>query len=260
MRVLNLGPGLGATLLCLGIAAPASALIDADAGGRATVREFTGYAYDQKSSALLYTERHRQELQGNRLLRSKVMYTDPQGKVIARKTLDYSANPYAPQFRTEDLRTGSIEAGAFVDSQYTVSFRARHKENLRTRRLGEVKKLVADAGFDSYVRARMHELLKGHDVHFEFAVPSRLESIAFRAAPMGTELKDGRELLRIRAEVDNALLRLFVSPIFLGYDIKTGDLIEYIGLSNLDDSKGDKYRVRILYPGGQKSGGTAGGS
>lgn len=243
----------GVALLCLSVLAPAQALIKTDEEGLPSSREFIGYAYDQKTGTLLYTERHRQEFTGTRLLRGSVVYTNPQGKLIARKTLDYSADPYAPKFRTEDLRTGGEEAGEFLDQKYTVSFRTGKKESLRTRSLGELEKLVADAGFDSYVRARMHELLKGDDVHFNFVVPSRLDAINFRAAPMGVERKDGRELLRIRVETDNALLRLFVSPGFIVYDINTGELMEYVGLSNLDDSDTNKYRVRIVYPNGQKA-------
>ncbi|MGH8529547.1 MAG: hypothetical protein ACRETN_06865 [Nevskiales bacterium] len=242
----------GAALLSVSLVAPAQALIKADEEGVPNSREFLGYAYDQKTGALLYTERHQQEYQGTRLVRGTVVYDNPQGELIARKTLDYSANAYAPKFRTEDLRTGGIEAGEFRNGEYTVSFRASQRSEQHTRGLGEQKRLVADAGFDTYVRARMHELLKGDDVHFNFVVPSRLESVNFRAAPMGVERRDGRELLRIRIETDNALLRLFVSPGFIVYDVSTGELLEYVGLSNLDDSDANKYRVRILYPHGQK--------
>ncbi len=258
---------VGAVSLWLAVVAPTQALINTEDGGLPGGRQFVGYAYDQKDGKLLYIERHRQELEGSKLLRASVIYTDPKGRVIARKSLDYRANPYAPNFQTEDLRFGGIEAGEFLDRRYSVSFRAGSKGDIRSRRLDEVKGLVADAGFDNYVRARMHDLLKGEDVHFNFVVPSRLESIQFRAAPMGIERNKERELLRVRIETDNALLRLFVAPGFLLYDVNTGELMEYVGLSNLDDGKVNKYRVRILYPNGQKpaahglpAANTAGGS
>lgn len=247
--------------------APADALIKTDDGALPGGREFIGYAYDQKDGKLLYIERHKQELKGSKLLRGSVTYTDPAGKVIARKSLDYRSNPYAPKFQIEDLRSGGFEAGEFLDHKYTIRFRGDRKAELRSRSLDQVKGLVADAGFDNYVRARMHELLRGAPVHCSFVVPKRLESYSFRAAPMGVEHKGGRDLLRIRIEIDNALLRLFVAPVFLVYDVNSGELMEYVGLSNLDDAAASKYRVRTLYPNGQKpgaedlpGGSTAGGS
>lgn len=242
----------GAALLWFAALAPVHALIKTDDSALPGGREFIGYAYDQKDGKLLYIERHRQELSGSKLLRGSVIYTDPSGKVIARKSLDYRSNPYAPKFQTEDLRFGSLEAGEFRDQRYNVSFREGRKSDLRSRNLDDVGGLVADAGFDNYVRARMHDLLKGEDVHFNLVIPSRLESIQFRAAPMGLERSNDRELLRVRIETDNALLRLFVSPGYLLYDINSGELMEYVGLSNLDDESVTKYRVRILYPNGQK--------
>ena len=257
----------GAILVALAVQRPAAALIKSEDSGLPHTREFVGYAYDQKNGALLYVERHRQEFLGSKLLRGSVVYSDPKGTVIARKTLDYRSNPYAPSFQTEDLRSGGVEAGEFLERKYKVRFRERGKHGMRSRNLDGVKALVADAGFDNYVRARMPDLLRGEDVHFNFVVPSRLEVLHLRAAPMGVERGRDRELLRVRVETDNALLRLFVSPGYLLYDINSGELMEYIGLSNLDDEQVNKYRVRILYPNGQQPGAggpppasTAGGS
>ena len=51
-----------------------------------------------------------------------------------------------------------------------------------------------------------------------------------------------------RMEPANYILRQIMDPIVLTYEKSTKRLIKYEGISNLNDNKGKRYIVSIVYP------------
>ncbi|MBT4499469.1 MAG: hypothetical protein HOC74_17195 [Gemmatimonadetes bacterium] len=52
----------------------------------------------------------------------------------------------------------------------------------------------------------------------------------------------------LHLEVDNLLVRLLVDPIALLYDIQTGRILKYEGVTNVADGSGKNFVARILFP------------
>lgn len=222
------------------------------------VLEFTGYAYDAKTSELLYTETHRQQFEQDRLVRDEVSYRDKTGQLFARKSLDFSADLYAPSFVSENLRTGELERGQQGQSGYTISYRENSKSKLRAKTLPSGARIVADAGFDGYVRQALPQLLEGKEVSFDFLVPSQQGALTLRVRADKPKLVQGRETIKIQVDFNNPILRLLAPSLKVTYDVNTGELLEYHGVSNIGDARGSKYRVRIAYPEGQRGQQSAG--
>lgn len=214
------------------------------------VREFTGYAYEVKKGALLYTEHHRQEYEQGHLVRARVEYRDTQGTVFAYKSLDYRQDPLAPSFETKNLKTGEIQRGVHAREGYTLSYRENFKSQLTAKTLDLRQQRIADAGFDVFVRQAMPKLLEGKTLSFDFVVPTEQTSLTLNARLDRREWQQGREVAHIKVDFSNPLFRLLAQGLSLTYDIESHNLIEYQGPSNLGDAQG-RYDVRIAFPEGQ---------
>lgn len=245
-RIAKPGAALAALLLCgmLGMALPAVAKT------ATTTRSFIGKAYALDGGKLLYTEHHDQTLVNGKLQSATVTYDLPDGKLLAKKTLNFSKSPYAPDFQTVNHVTGEMEAGQLEGSRYHIRYRKNRNAKVQTATIKPSPDLIADAGFDGYVVAHLKQLRAGKTVTFRFLVPNRLTTYTFRASRSGSETLFGRKAIVITVDLDNFFLRLLAPSFKMAYDVHTGELLSYDGLSNLGDANG-KYQVHIVYPNGQ---------
>ena len=81
-----------------------------------------GYAYDIKSSKLLYVESHFEIYQDNLLQSSRVVYTDVEDNIIAKKNLDFTHHLFMPEFSLSNLQTGHSETANIEQQRYQLAF------------------------------------------------------------------------------------------------------------------------------------------
>lgn len=209
---------------------------------------FYGYAYKLGSQEYLYTEVHQQTIANDRWVRGAIRYYDPEGILIAEKTLDYTQDPYIPVFTLDVPGRGYSEAITAVSEQGIEMSRVSRGKGERVKTFPRETPMAADSGFHSYLCDHFEALLAGESVDFNFAVAGNLATYRFRARKTGEVTVDGVEAITVRVEPDS-LLRLLAPPLDLTYDPATLKLIEYQGLSNLHDpATGRAYNVRIVYP------------
>ncbi len=211
------------------------------------VVEFRGKAYDLKSGRYLYQEHHREHYRSGKHVYSDVYYKAPGGKVWAYKRIRFTGSRTAPDFR-------------FVD--YRVSFKMGSRKRARNFRLyaGEGKSpasktvripgsVVVDGGFDYFIRDNWNKLVAGRVTYANFVVPARKDYFKFQIRKVGNKTVRGRPAHLFRLRMNNAVLRVFVSDLFVAYDKKTKLLLEYKGMTNILNTKtGDNFRARILFP------------
>jgi hypothetical protein len=228
-------------------------------GLAAEERERIGRAYDRTSGALLYQERHTETYAKGEMTADTVHYIDPQGRIFGHKHVDFSRDPFVPDFQLDNTRTGHVEGltRLTADSLH-VRFREHAEEDLRQQQLELPRFAIADAGFDRFIESQWEHLIEGKNLVRKFLVPSRLEFMNWRIrrdddVPQNTpdDAKNGdpREVRTVRfaLEIDSAFLRLVVPPIMVIYDRDTRRLLRYEGLSNLRDESGENHSVRIEF-------------
>ena len=216
------------------------------ADARAAGAEFTGYARDLKTGSPLYVEVHSVANPGHVGETRVVMYQCADGSPFARKELTYDADRIAPAFRFEDSRSGYAEG---------LTRRANHLEvfersgALATHRTGRVRSegLVADAGFDEFVRLRWDELERGVKFDAPFLVPSRLDSMSFRVRKVGEAQIGGETASLIRLSLAG-LLSLLVPDIEVAYRKRDRALVRYRGVTNVRDADGKLQAAQIDFP------------
>lgn len=207
---------------------------------------FTGYARDLKTNALLYVESHSVANAGTARETRVVLYRCPDGEPFARKTLTYDGDRSAPGFRFEDARSGYADGLTREPRGLEVFERSGRTAPLRRERVDEAG-LVADAGFDEFVRTRWDELERGVAVDAPFLVPSRLDSMPFRVRKVDDAEIDGEAVSVVRLSLAG-LLRFFLPDIDVSYRKRDRALMRYRGTTNIRDAAGKLLEAQIDFP------------
>lgn len=213
------------------------AVIAASGQARGSVlRLQEGIARNPQSTAEMFREQHFVRSAGDRAIERLVIYRCPDGTAFGRKRIDYRDSALAPAFFLEDLRSGYRE-GLRRDATPALFFRPDGKTAERSAPLASTG-LVADAGFDEFVRLHWSRLVTGEKVPLEFAVPSRLRSLPFSVSRAGETVLLGEKAWVFALKLDG-LLGWLVPAIEVSYGQLSRRLLRFEGLSNLRDDKGD---------------------
>jgi hypothetical protein len=225
-------------------AAPAGAFAQATSGEQ--TRQFTGRATHAASGQWLYTEEHRQVLREGRWWSGTIRYVTPSGELLAEKTLDFSQNRFIPLARTVYKASGLEERITKIEAQ-SVTMETQRGGQVKTRQVERSPVMAADSGFHAFIQSRLDDLVAGKTVTLAFGVISQHASFKFRIRRTGLRTVGTQQQVLLVAEPDS-LLRMLVDPLDMVYDARTRDLLEYNGLSNLDDPQtGKPPKVRIVY-------------
>ena len=208
--------------------------------------EILGKATDLGTGEAIYTEHHFQTIRDDQLVMHRVEYIKPDGSILAVKNLDYSKNSFAPDFSMEDRRDGYMEGGRTTNNGYQLEVRESKDEAVRASVLktDASHDLVVDAGFDLYVKDRLDSLRTKGTQAFKLGLPSRLTSYRFTARTLGETTLFDRPAIGIRVEL-GSLLKIFADSIDITYDLNTGQLLRYEGMSNIRNQNGERYDARI---------------
>jgi hypothetical protein len=230
-----------------------------------STRSFKGQAYEPGTSTVLYSEKFDMKMDGNTPVSLKTEYRNPAGVFIAERTLDFSRHTFKPDYKLTDERDG-YEEGARVLSQdgsgkkgstrIRVYVRENREKPLREKVIEVPEPSVIDGGFNVFIKSHWDPLMAGKRVAFNFVAPARRDWFAFEVVPAGfddasTEEASEAESPSTRTFVvrpQNGALRLLVAPIRVTYDVATRRITEYRGISNVNNSKGKSFKVRIAYP------------
>lgn len=205
---------------------------------------YTGYAYEEGTSDLIYTEEFTDSFVDGKHIETQTAYFDPNRRKIAHRVLDFRKSKFAPDFRTEDLRTGYLE-GAEISGEGVRLFRRKSKDSKEEEKVMNIPQpVVIDGGFNQFIKSKWENLEKGETITFQFAVPARLDYFTLRATKAGSS---DTEML-IEVEPDKPLLRWLGSAIIVRYSKDTRRIKSYEGQSNISDEKGNSFVMKLVYP------------
>jgi hypothetical protein len=232
---------LTATLLATGtVAAPGAQA--ADDG----YVEYTGTATARHAPTPLYGEHHVLAYRGGHLSERMVLYTCPDGSPFARKKVTY-VDSQAPDFLFEDASNGMLEGIRSRDGGRYVFFRANRIDPEMSAPLPQVADLVADAGFDEFIRAHWGMLMNGAAVPLRFLVPSRLKALSFDVQHVRSDQVDGKpaEVFSLKLA---GVLGWVIPGLDVTYDAGERVLVRFEGISDLRDTRGDNLQASISFP------------
>lgn len=206
---------------------------------------FTGYARSLDGRDLLYVESHSVSRAGNADETRVVLYRCSAGSApFARKELDYAANRIAPAFEFVDARSGFSEGLRRNAGGVEVFARAGSTAQMRSESLPPIAPIVADAGFDEFVRTRWDSLEKGDSIEVPFLVPSRLDSVNFKVRKIADATIDGDVASVFRLSVAGPI-GWFLSDIDVSYRQRDRRLVRYRGITNVRNAAGAMLEAQI---------------
>lgn len=210
--------------------------------------KYQGSATDLKSNLLYYTEEHEELMNKGTHAMTRITYKNKDGQMIANKLLDYTTGSTTPSFHQEDVRNGHMEAVEVNGNKVKISYKASNEEALKTKTLNLPNGFVVDGGFNYFIKNNWKTVSEGKIVKFNFVVPSQLDYYTFRLRKDKETTFNNKQVIVFMMEADNVFLRTLISPIVLTYDSQTHRLMKYEGISNISDTKGGNYVVKLTYP------------
>lgn len=202
-----------------------------------------GDARDPASERLLYREDHLIRRQGDAPVERVVLYRCPDGTAFARKRVDYRVSRTAPDFVLVDARDGHRE-GLRREGDGIALFSGDKRATLAD---AGTRTLVADAGFDEFLRQRWDALDAQGAVPIRFAVPAFGKPLDFTVRNTGTTAIDGSPVREFRLRLDG-MLGVIAPEIRVAYAADGRHLRRFVGVTNIRGDRGKQVKARIDFP------------
>ncbi len=208
---------------------------------------YIGKAVDLETGEALYIEDHKEVVEDGRRVGLRSEYRDMEGRVLARRSVDFRKNPLTPEFRFIDERDGYTEGAEIVGDSVRLFVQTDAGSSMKETTLRIPDPAVVDAGFNNFVQVRWERIARGEKQYFNFGAAFAQDYYGFRVYKQSEVVRDGRRLMVVHLDIDNFLIRLFLDPIVLMYDMEARRLVSYEGISNVNNEEGKSYIVRITY-------------
>ncbi|PJZ50422.1 hypothetical protein CH362_01190 [Leptospira saintgironsiae] len=209
---------------------------------------FNGTATDLETGTLLYKDFHEETWENGKHVSSIITYKDREGKIFAKKKINFLKNRTLPEFQLEDYRDGYLEGGILQSGSSVKLFARRKSADMIQEKILDGGNLSAlDGGFDYFVIDHWEELISGKKINFHFLVPVERDKFQFSVEKTKEGEYKGKPALFLRMKIASAILSMFVKPIDLVYDIESKRIMEFKGTSNINDENGKSHKVKIVY-------------
>lgn len=202
-----------------------------------------GSAYSLKTGDLLYRETHKRVTDDLH----EVEYSEPDGMVFGRKTIDFSQSLIAPSFQQINERNGEEIFVRQDGSNVVVNYKKNTSSKQESERFKLTSDMVVDAGFDGFIKQYWSALESGKELNVKYLVPSKQTTFGFRFSRanciQGTQ--EGASCFSLTPT--SWLVRRVVDPIVVAYDKTDKTLLRFTGRANIANAS-DKYEnVDIQY-------------
>ncbi len=207
---------------------------------------YEGTAFELDSGKMIYTESHYLHFVDAALSDRVVLYRCPNGKAFGRKMMRTNGKPMMPEFELTDARLGYREGLTTRPKGLTVFYQSTAKKAEKSDTLDASRTLVADAGFDEFVRANWTNLIAGKSVPLDFVVPSQLDYLGFKVKWVKKSNING-EAVQVFKLAPSGILGWVTSGLDVTYADSDRSLRQFAGLSNIRDLSGDNYEAKIEF-------------
>jgi hypothetical protein len=208
----------------------------------ASVQTFAGVAVDS-SGALEYVERHVVKYENGKIIESQTTYFDQDQKKIGQIISDYTHGPQLGSYQFTDMRARYADGVTVTPDRIEMFRRKSPASPVESKTLSREFNQVVGQGFHRFIVNNLKNIANGKVFQVKLIMPSRLNQYDFRIR----KDKIQGDVLSVRIEIDNWLLRLFAPHLDVDYDLKTGRLLRYEGMSNLTSVEGKHEKVIISY-------------
>ncbi len=205
-----------------------------------------GIAHDSKKTKILYHEVHEITL-GDDGFNKKVetRYLDSSLKEFATLKSTFKDNLFVPDSELKDTRLKRTEK-LILDGKAAKIQVSTEGQKDQTKTIQIDSTSVAGQGFNNFLLKYFDDLAAGKNQKVAIVVIPLLDFFKFTASRVGG-LSEKDETVEFKIQIASVFLKAFADPIYVKYNKKSRNLLEFRGLSNLSDEKDKKQQVLIQY-------------
>ncbi len=215
------------------------------------INKYNGQAFELKTGKKIYQDHHQEFYENGKHLYSIVEYKDNNGKVFAKKNINFQKAGPKAEFLLNDYRDGYLEGSELVNGKIKLIYQKNKSEEKKEEIIDSPVNAVLDGGFDIFIRKNWDEILEGKKKQFHICAPSQMDCFKFVAFKTKEEIINGKDAVLIRVELNNFILAALVKPILIHYEKSSKRILQYDGISNINNPEGKSYVVRIVYTYGE---------
>jgi len=209
------------------------------------------HAFDYSSGKYLYSENHYEYYEKGSHTHSIIFYRTPGEKDFAKKKIEFFRRKTQPDFLLEDFRTGYYDKAQLknpAEQIFYVEHRRSANKQVKKKLLQIPGVVVVDGGFDYFIRENFDRINNGEMMKGNFLLVNRQDYFLCRVKKHSDILYKGREAMELHIMPDNFFIRQIADKLVVIYDKKSKRLLEYIGISNLQNDAADDFpKVRIIF-------------
>jgi len=201
-----------------------------------------GKAYNSNGE-LEYIEHHRLRHDGGRTIAIRTVFLDASFQKIGELVSDFSHGPQFGSYEFTDSRAQYTDGAKVTADRITLYCRRSPGGDMETKSLPMTTDQLVGQGFNQFIVTRLDALARGEEFRMKLVLPSKLDQydVCIRKS------KIEGDVLHIRVEMANWLLKLFAPHMDAEYDLKTQRLLRYDGISMVEDTSGKNAQVSITY-------------
>ena len=204
--------------------------------------KFIGEARNKKGE-VVYIENHETTENAEGFIISlKTNYTRPNGETLVKMESDFSKNVLIPEIKFEDVRFQRKED--LTHNNKTVNVKIFEKEKKKKEKSFKIKgNMVAGTGFHNFILKNFEDLKNGKQLPLSFIVLAKADFFVFDLVKK--EIKGDR--LKLHLKIHNWFLKNFIDTIIVEYDLNSRRLLNFDGLTNIEDDKSKPQELFIEY-------------
>lgn len=204
-------------------------------------RKLSARAFDIKDKQLVFTESRSRFYTQDQITHTQVKYIDGKGGLVAKKTLKYTTQRYAPQLEVEQKTLGYRLVAIPVGNKMEITLTEEGKTKKKS--ISLPPNPVMDEGIHLLVKDNLPKLLSGQELFFNLMIPERFTWAKFQVSKVGQKSSKFGEILMMEMRPANELLAFLVGTIELEYSLEKEELTTYRGISDIKDLEGENHRV-----------------
>lgn len=158
----------------------------------------------------------------------------------------FSDDLFKPEYELNDFRSGYREGSELLpNKKVKVYTREAFNGPVKEKILTVEEPFVIDGGLTYFFVKNWERLMNNETILFNFFAPAKLDYFKFRVSKSEITSVGGRKGIKLKLEINNIILRQFVSPIYITYALDNKEILYYDGISNVNDENGKSYSVKI---------------
>jgi hypothetical protein len=206
------------------------------------VERVYGRAFN-KDGMLEYSEEHIIQYENGRIAAINTTYYSVNSQRIGSQLSDFSKGPLLVSYDFKDERLQYNDGVQVMSDRILIYCKETPDAKTKKKYLSRESNQIIGQGFNQFIVSRLDALARGDLISAKLLLPAQMDQFNVRISKH--KIEENRILVRI--ELDNWFLRLFTPHVEAEYDLNTGRLLKYQGVSMISDEDGKTVEVTTVY-------------